>query len=199
MSARRRQQPEQRLQRAIVAHLKWRAAPDCFWLHHANGKWRSAVEGAIFKSIGVRPGVPDLILIHRARNFALEIKTERGRLTAAQAATHEAMRAAGATVATAVGIDDALAALERWHLLRSGPAPVTGWPAQIASEVAAAPDRTAAQQLIEAHSDAIAALLPSVREHLLATLQDLVQELEFRHACESVTAALPSEPERSLK
>jgi hypothetical protein len=41
-----------------------------------------------------------------------------GRLSPAQRECHEQMRAAGAEVATAVGIDAALAQLAEWRLLR---------------------------------------------------------------------------------
>src|SRR5262249_48586839 len=136
----------------------------------------------ILKGLGVVPGVTDIIVIHGGHCYALELKTESGRLTPIQIETQERMRAAGATVATATGLDEALAALARWRLLRPGyctPAPLAGWPAQIASEVAAAPDRHTAQQLIEGHGDAIAALPAATREHLLATLQDALRNSSF--------------------
>jgi hypothetical protein len=45
-----------------------------------NGGWRSPIEGAILKGLGVQPGVPDLILVRDGLPFALELKTGRGRL-----------------------------------------------------------------------------------------------------------------------
>jgi hypothetical protein len=44
-----RHRPEQQIQRAVFQHLHQRGAPDVFAFHPANGGWRSAVEGAIFK------------------------------------------------------------------------------------------------------------------------------------------------------
>jgi hypothetical protein len=83
-----------------------------------NGGWRSPVEAKVFKSIGVIGGVPDLLIIHCGRMYGLELKTQGGRVTPAQAQTHEAIRRAGAIVAVAHNIDEALARLTEWALLR---------------------------------------------------------------------------------
>jgi hypothetical protein len=114
----RLRRPEQNLQRALVYHLRARAQPNVFWFHPANGGARTAVEGAIFKACGVRPGTPDLILIKEGKSFALELKATGGRLSPAQHEAHDELRRAGAEVATAVGIDDAIGELEQWQLLR---------------------------------------------------------------------------------
>ena len=115
MSARRR--PEQEIQKALADHLRARAAAGTYWFHPANGGARTAIEGAILKACGVRAGTPDLILIKDGKTFGLELKAANGRVSC-QAQAHAEMKAAGAEVATAFGIDDALAQLERWHLLR---------------------------------------------------------------------------------
>jgi hypothetical protein len=113
-----RNHPEQLIQRAVMDHLAWRAVPGVFAFHPANGGWRSAVEAKIFKSLGVVAGVPDLIIIHSGQCFCLELKKEGGRLTDVQRDAHERMREAGACVAVAHGIDEAIARLEQWKLLR---------------------------------------------------------------------------------
>jgi hypothetical protein len=114
----RRQRPEQLLQRATVAHIKARGAPGLVYLHPANGGGRSAVEGAIFKSMGVVPGAPDLLLWHAGKSFALELKAENGRTTDAQIVMLTRLKDAGVVTAVAHGIDEALAVLEAWGLLR---------------------------------------------------------------------------------
>jgi hypothetical protein len=118
MSSRRRQ-PEAQLQRAVLEHLRWRGVPGLFVFHYPAGGWRSPVEAAIFKSLGVVAGVPDLLIICDSRCFGLELKTGQGRLTPTQIDTQARMRAAGATVGTAIEIDAALKLLEQWGLLRS--------------------------------------------------------------------------------
>src|SRR5262245_25767196 len=76
--------PEQQVQRAVCKHLRLRGAPGLVWFAVPNGGRRSPVEAAIFAGLGVRAGVLDLILLHRGRAFALELKTDAGRPTAAQ-------------------------------------------------------------------------------------------------------------------
>src|SRR5215216_6262201 len=97
------------IQRTVFAHLRWRSAPDVFAFHVPNGGARRRVEAAILKGLGVVAGVPDVVAISAGRAFCLELKTATGRISAAQRATHEAMRAAGAVVGVAAGLDEALA------------------------------------------------------------------------------------------
>src|SRR5215470_11057860 len=97
--------PEQEIQRAIFEHLAVRGVPGTFSFHVPNGGWRSRVEAAILKGMGVRAGVPDVILIRDSEMYALEIKAAGGRLSPAQRECQERMRAAGCKVATAVGLD----------------------------------------------------------------------------------------------
>jgi hypothetical protein len=108
---------EAAIQRAVFQHFGWRSAPGVFAFHVPNGGARRRVEAAILSGLGLVPGVPDVIAVKAGRVFGLELKTERGRLSAAQRATHEAMRAAGAVVGVAAGLDEALAWLEGHGLL----------------------------------------------------------------------------------
>jgi hypothetical protein len=109
---------EQTIQAAVFDHLRVRGAPNVFAFHPASGGWRLPVEAKILKGCGVRAGVPDIIVIKGGHTFALELKSPGGRLTAAQRVAHAALRAAGAAVVTSYGLDDALAQLKRWGLLR---------------------------------------------------------------------------------
>ena len=108
---------QQNLQRALANHLRARAQPNVYWFHPANGDARTAIEGAILKACGVQAGTPDLICIKDGRTFGLELKTAHGRLSQAQRVAHDELRQAGAEVAVAFGLDDAIAQLERWQLL----------------------------------------------------------------------------------
>ena len=104
---------EDHIQRAVLQHLNLRAVRNAYWFHPANGGWRSPIEAKIFKSLGVKAGVPDVFIVANARPYALELKTENGRLTPAQHAAQASLRAAGCEVATACGLDQALGQLER--------------------------------------------------------------------------------------
>jgi hypothetical protein len=117
---RKRRQPEQDIQRAVVEHLQARAVRGLFFFHVPNGGVRSKAEAAIFAGLGVVPGVPDLAIIHNGRCFGLELKTEeRGpHLSPTQIETQRLMREAGVTIATAHGLDAAVRQLESWGVLR---------------------------------------------------------------------------------
>jgi hypothetical protein len=71
--------PEQAIHKAVVAHLRQRGVPGLVFWHTPNGvRGRSRkhhVQGAIAKGMGVRAGVSDLVLLHRGRAYALELKT----------------------------------------------------------------------------------------------------------------------------
>jgi hypothetical protein len=81
------------------------------FLHPANGGARSAVEGAIFKSLGVVPGAPDLLLWHEGRSYALELKAQAGRVSESQADMLGRLNRAGVSTAVCHGIDNAVAML----------------------------------------------------------------------------------------
>jgi hypothetical protein len=115
---RRRQQPERALQIALVGHLQWRAPPDLWWAHYPSGGRRSRIAGAILKGMGARAGVPDLLIVSRGRLFAMELKSDRGRLSPVQRETHAAMRKAGVVIGVAGDIDQALDLLGEWGLLQ---------------------------------------------------------------------------------
>jgi hypothetical protein len=46
----------------VISHLNMRAMPGAFYFHCPNGGKRSKAEGGIFKALGVRAGMPDLIV-----------------------------------------------------------------------------------------------------------------------------------------
>ena len=108
---------EAKIQRAIFAHLQLRQADGVFAFHVPLGGWRSPTEAAIFKGLGVVAGVPDIIIIKHGRIFALELKTERGKLRPEQTLTMRRMEAAGVVCHVSYGLDDALNWLEREHIL----------------------------------------------------------------------------------
>jgi hypothetical protein len=87
------------------------AYPRCAWclcLSVPNGGYRKPVEAAIMKGLGVVAGVPDVIVIHAGRCYALEIKAPGGRATPKQLAAIAAMEAAGAYTCIAENLDRAL-------------------------------------------------------------------------------------------
>src|SRR5947207_543313 len=90
--------PEQALQRAMVEYLDAVLTPPAFGFAIPNGGWRSAVEAAILKGQGVRPGIPDVAIVSEGRVYFLELKSPVGRTSPAQRAMHERLIAAGVRV-----------------------------------------------------------------------------------------------------
>jgi hypothetical protein len=111
---------EEQAQRAVFEHIRLRRERGTFAFHVPNGGYRTPVEAAIMKGQGVRAGVPDIVICRDGKFFALEIKAGHGgRLSPPQSDSLAALEAAGATVAVAAGIDEALQVLERWGILRA--------------------------------------------------------------------------------
>jgi hypothetical protein len=113
-----RRSPEAQIQRAVFEHIAARGVPGMFAFHVPNGGYRRPIEAKILKGMGVNAGVPDIIIIHDGRCFAMEIKAPGGRATDKQLECIAALREAGAFTCIAEGLDRAVATLEAWGLLR---------------------------------------------------------------------------------
>lgn len=110
---------EDLVQRAVVQHLRLRSRPGVTWFAVPNGGARSPVEASVMKGLGVRAGVPDLIIIREGRTFALELKREKGgRTSEAQLGMIKEFQAAGVTCAVSAGIDQAVSQLKEWGVIR---------------------------------------------------------------------------------
>jgi hypothetical protein len=108
-----RSREEFEIQIALVSHVQLRATPGLAWTATANGELRDPAVGAKLKRMGVKAGVPDLYFAAPGLTpFWLELKTADGRLSEAQKEFIPALRAAGAVVHVAHGLDEALAILE---------------------------------------------------------------------------------------
>jgi hypothetical protein len=110
--------PEDAIQRAVFQHIRARGVPGLVAWHTPNGGKRKPIEAAIFKSLGVRSGVSDIIAVHQGKIFALELKAEGGRPTETQLTFLSDMERAGAYTAIPTGLNAALATLEAWGLLK---------------------------------------------------------------------------------
>lgn len=116
---RKMRRQEQEIQKAVFAHLNSRARHHTFAFHPANGGKRNPIEAAILKGMGVVAGVPDVIILHNGRFFAMELKAEGGKPpTAAQMECVSRINSCGGTAAICKGLDSALRTLEMWGILR---------------------------------------------------------------------------------
>ena len=74
---------EDRIHRAI-ANLLYSAEfyqKDFFFWHCPNGIQASKKQGAKFKAMGMRAGIPDIIILTRRKICFIELKTEKGYLS----------------------------------------------------------------------------------------------------------------------
>lgn len=105
------------LQAAVIEHLRLRGVPGLVYFAVPNNP-RNRVAGGILKKMGMMAGVSDLILLHKGRAFALELKTEKGRITDLQAEFLSDFANAGGTSHLAYGLDSALEFLKIHGLIR---------------------------------------------------------------------------------
>lgn len=117
-TSKKRARPEDALQRAVVAHLRYRRAAGVSWFAVPNGGYRSGLEASIMQGLGTRAGIPDLFFVVEGRPYGLELKAAKGRLSPAQIAMHLEMRKAGVTVETAFTVDQAVQILQQWGAIR---------------------------------------------------------------------------------
>lgn len=114
--------PEQAIHKAVLKQLKARAFPGVLYWHTPNGaKYggkNPARLGGIMKSLGVLPGVSDIVALHNSKFFALELKAPKGRPTENQLAFLSAVNSAGGYGVVAEGLDEAILCLEHWGLIR---------------------------------------------------------------------------------
>ena len=74
--------------------------------HVPNGGQRNAIEGAKLKAMGVVAGVADLLLIHKGRLYAIELKTETGVQSKAQKIWQSTVEAVGARYYIVCSLDE---------------------------------------------------------------------------------------------
>lgn len=125
-TSKRIQRPEQDIHKAVVQHLRQRGVPGLVFFHVPNGAKLGgkrnakgfAIQGAIMKSLGVRAGVSDLIILHKGVVYALELKAPGGATTEAQDQFLTDWNNAGGIAFVAEGLDRAIRILEGWRLLR---------------------------------------------------------------------------------
>ncbi len=98
--------PEQGLHRAAAQYLDAVLPDNALWWHTPSGGYRRRTEAAIFTGLGVKAGIPDLLILSRGKLLAVELKSEGGKLTPAQKAMHQRLMLAGAVVTTVTSLDE---------------------------------------------------------------------------------------------
>jgi hypothetical protein len=106
-----RKHPEDDLQRAVVDFLEVSLPQDAIFFHCPNGGLRSKKVAARLSGLGVKAGIPDLILLHRQRTYFIELKAKHGTFSAAQRAMERRLIYAGYDVCLCKSVPEVEAAL----------------------------------------------------------------------------------------
>lgn len=108
----------------LLAPAEWTTFP-------AGGYGLTPQAAARLTRIGLKPAWPDILLVHDARIFGIELKTERGRLSITrtvrtqrggqrtiigQREMHPRLHAAGMSVVVCRSLDEVLGWLGRWNI-----------------------------------------------------------------------------------
>ncbi len=124
---------EAKIQRAIVGWLSWALAEPAWFTAIAHGGRGYGSErgtegwtrGAMWKQMGAKAGVPDLVIAYAGRGWWLEVKTRSGTLSGAQKRVHAALVGAGHSVAVVRSLAAAKAQLGEWGIPTNAEKPST--------------------------------------------------------------------------
>lgn len=109
---------EAQIHAAVVAYCHRAMRPGVVVHHSPNEGKRTRWEGAQLARTGVMTGFPDLLFVADGRAYGLELKAAKGRLTPSQAMAHDRLKEAGMKVEIARSVDEAVAVLRGWNLVR---------------------------------------------------------------------------------
>ncbi len=112
----RRAQPETKLQQAVATYLMLCLKPPAWWTSIEHGVEVAPAVAQRWASIGVKPGIPDVLIVHDGRCYWIECKAEKGTLSSAQLDTHEKLMHAGSTIHVCRSVDDLRRSLTLWDI-----------------------------------------------------------------------------------
>ena len=94
---------ERKIQTEVASYLD---KLGLLWCHVPNGEKRSKRTGWVLKLAGVKPGVPDVLIFTEPRT-AIELKTEKGRVSKVQREWLANLKAEGWQVFVAYSTEEA--------------------------------------------------------------------------------------------
>ena len=101
----KRRNPEEQLHRAVARFLDVALPEDAWWSTFPSGGG-GKIRGARLKAMGLKAGVPDILIIWRGEAFWIELKAKGGRVSSAQWETRTAIARAGSHVGFVYGVDE---------------------------------------------------------------------------------------------
>jgi hypothetical protein len=115
----KRDNPEGRLQRAIVQHLLLAGVPGMVYFSVPNEGKRSPMLAGDLKAKGLRPGVSDLVILKDGMAYCLEVKAKGEKQSDKQIMFQADCIGAGVPYACVDNIDAAICTLRNWGVIRS--------------------------------------------------------------------------------
>jgi hypothetical protein len=109
---------EEQIQILLVDYMRALGHGDVF-IHIPNGGYRSKPTGLRFKKMGVTAGVSDLFFaypVREAHGLWLEVKSKKGKLSAAQREWAEKMNKFGYVAKTCYGIEEGIDIISNYLL-----------------------------------------------------------------------------------
>lgn len=106
---------EMQLHKIVAEWLEIALTPETFWSTFPSGGG-GVVRGANLRTMGLKSGVPDLMIVHRSEAYFIELKTAKGVLSAAQVECHEQLLEAGARIVVCRSLRDVANSLKAWNI-----------------------------------------------------------------------------------
>lgn len=103
----------------VAAWLDWSLPKECIWWHTPNGGKRNAREAARLKRMGVKAGVPDIVIFRGCTPYFIELKSPKGRETPTQITMNNDLRSNGIEVALCKSLDEVITQLKLWEIIKS--------------------------------------------------------------------------------
>lgn len=108
---------EIQIHKAVAEYLSLALQPPTFWTTIGHGTHHKAPQrGAQLKAMGLKAGIPDLLIVHDGRAFWIELKAPKQYPRDYQRATHQLLRHAGCEVFIARSVMEVALALETWAI-----------------------------------------------------------------------------------
>ncbi len=124
MAKHRRNTPEEDLQRTVAEYLGVIAPMRGFWWSHiAHGGKRTKAEAGIFKAMGLKPGIADILIIapfqgaEATQVYWIELKAKGRDQSDNQIAFQEAMEALDCEYRVCWSLEHVIICLENWGLV----------------------------------------------------------------------------------
>lgn len=111
----RRKNTEEQLHKAVAKYLAAGLGPGSWFTTFPAGGG-GKIRGGKLKAMGLKPGVPDVLIIHQGRAYWIELKAEGGRLNDKQKALHPLLSEVGCCVAVCRSLEDVEESLREWGI-----------------------------------------------------------------------------------